>query len=193
MTSLSVLSWNVQGINRITKRTACLEYIDSKKIDIALIQESHLNKESVNNFSNSKYEEVASSSANDKTKVVLIVTRRSLDMNIIDSGNGTEGRIGFIKVVLANVRIVFVSAYALADYDKRFFKILSNIKLSEAEATDLGAPISLKELWDSLKEMNSGKSPGPDGITTKVYCNFWSELGPMLLKMINKSIEKYFF
>lgn len=38
-TNFSVI-WNVQGLNRMTKRTAYLEYIDSKHIDIAMIQES---------------------------------------------------------------------------------------------------------------------------------------------------------
>lgn len=55
-------------LNRITKRTACLEYIDSKNIDICLIQESQLTKHSVNSFSNSKYEVVAST-----TPVLLLV------------------------------------------------------------------------------------------------------------------------
>lgn len=34
-------------------------------------------------------------------------------------------------------------------------------KLSETEAADLGAAISLQELWDSVQEMNVGKSPSP--------------------------------
>lgn len=133
MTNLSVISWNVQGLNRMTKRTACLEYIDSKHIDIALIQESHLTKESVNSFSNAKYEVVASSSADDKTKGVLVVIRHSLNINIIDTGNDMEGRIAYIKADISNLKVVFVSAYAPANYDKTFFSILTNMLMNLSE------------------------------------------------------------
>lgn len=74
---------------------------------------------SVNNLSNSKYEVAASSSADDPTRGILVVIRRSLNINITDTGNDTEGRIAFIKAVISNMKIVFVNAYAPANYDKK--------------------------------------------------------------------------
>lgn len=119
MTSLSVLSWNVQRLNGVSKRAACLNFIEKNYVDVALIQESHLTKKSVKSFSNSNYEVVASSSVDDKTKGVLIVIRRLLDINITDIGSDNEGRIAFVKAIMSNMKIVFVSAYALANYDKK--------------------------------------------------------------------------
>ena len=40
MTSLSVLSWNVQGLNGVTKRAACLNFIDKNHVD-GLLFKSH--------------------------------------------------------------------------------------------------------------------------------------------------------
>lgn len=58
-------------------------------------------------------------------------------------------------------------------------------KLSELEVTDLGASITHKEFWDSLLEMNSGKSHSLDVSPVEDYIQFWPELGPMLLETIN--------
>ena len=133
MTSLSVLSWNVQGLNGVTKRAACLNFIDKNHVDVALIQESHLTSKSVKSFSNSKYEVVASSSVDDKTKGVLIAVRRSLDLNIIDIGGDNEGRIAFVKVIMSNMKFIFVSAYAPADYDKKLYSELSNLLMNSLD------------------------------------------------------------
>lgn len=79
---------------------------------------------------------------------------------------------------------------------ERFENFLTNInirKLSETEAVNLGENISLEELWDSVQEMKLGKSPGPDGIPIEIYSTFWSELGPMLLEMMNTSIRRGYF
>ena len=42
-------------------------------------------------------------------------------------------------------------------------------------------PISLAELTDSVKTLNLGKSPGPDGLTFEFFWHFWDLLGPLLL------------
>lgn len=106
------LSWNVQGLNQLTKRAGLI----------------YLTNESTKSFSNSKYEVVAN-----KTKGVTVVTGRSLNMKINDIGNDTDGRITVIKVTMSNMKIAFISAYATANYDKRFYLTLSNLlmKLSD--------------------------------------------------------------
>ena len=45
--------------------------------------------------------------------------------------------------------------------------------------------ISLSELSSSVKSLNSGKAPGPDGFTVEFYIKFWNLLGPLLLEVIN--------
>ena len=62
--------------------------------------------------------------------------------------------------------------------------------LGEQEATDLGRPISLKELETALKMTNKGKSPGPDGIPPELILHFWDILGPVLLGSIRSAVEK---
>lgn len=90
----------------------------------------YLTNKSVKSFSNSNYKVVASSSVDDKTKGVLIVIRHSLDITITDIGSENEGRIAFVKAIMSNMKIVFVSAYALANYDKKFYSEPSNLLIN---------------------------------------------------------------
>lgn len=101
-------------------------------MDVALTQESHLNSKSVKSFSNPKYEVVASSSVDDKTKGVIVI-RRSLDLNITDIGSDNEGKIAFVKVIMSNMKIIFVSAYSPADYDKKCYSELSNLLMNSSD------------------------------------------------------------
>lgn len=42
MDGLNVLMWNVNGLNSPVKQTKCLEFLHSKKVALAIIQETHL-------------------------------------------------------------------------------------------------------------------------------------------------------
>ena len=50
--------------------------------------------------------------------------------------------------------------------------------------------ITLSELLRALQSMKTGKSPGLDGLPPEFYLTFWSQLGPLLLEMINWSFLK---
>ena len=41
------------------------------------------------------------------------------------------------------------------------------------------------ECLKSLKTMKLNKSAGPDGLTTEFYLDFWPEIGPKLVRMLN--------
>ncbi len=70
-----------------------------------------------------------------------------------------------------------------------FFKNLNLPKLSPSKISRLEAPITLVELETALRKMNKGKSPGFDGIPPEFLLRFWSNLGPLILNMINYSID----
>ena len=49
-----------------------------------------------------------------------------------------------------------------------------------------------KDLFNSLKSMQSDKSPGNDGLTEEFYERFWTELKESLQVLYQKSQEKEF-
>ncbi len=82
MHTLNILSLNVNGLNSAVKRTRVLEYLHRKSISCALIQETHLKQSDVARFQNKYYKLIAFSCAQNKTKGVLILVNRKLNLTV---------------------------------------------------------------------------------------------------------------
>lgn len=70
-----------------------------------------------------------------------------------------------------------------------FFDGLNLPKLSEQQRNLLDSPFNINELYEAIKCMNHGKSPGLDGIPLELYLKFWDDLGPSILKMFQQAIN----
>ncbi len=99
MHTLNILSLNVNGLNSAVKRTRVLEYLHRKSISCALIQEMHLKQSDVARFQNKYYKLAAFSSAQNKTKGVLILVNRKLNLTIEHLGSDEKGRFVFIRCI----------------------------------------------------------------------------------------------
>lgn len=69
---------------------------------------------------------------------------------------------------------------------------LNNIKLSclsKNDSAKLDGSVTLQECEASVKDMQKGKSAGPDGIPPEFYLTFWPLIGPLLVEMIQYSIK----
>ncbi len=71
-----------------------------------------------------------------------------------------------------------------------FLNGLALPSLSEADSDHLARPITMLELREAVADMQRGKAPGWDGIPPELYLSFWDILGPLLLSMIQYSIEQ---
>lgn len=72
----------MRGLNSPVKRTRCLEFLRRKDVSIALLQETHLKDEDVHRFQNKTYKILACSCALNKSKGVLILHKRSLNLSV---------------------------------------------------------------------------------------------------------------
>lgn len=76
--------------------------------------------------------------------------------------------------------------------DSNMDTFLNNIEIptvDEQTNANLEQPITLGEIYDSIREMNNGKTPGPDGFTSEFYKTFSKQLAPLLLHMFNYSLS----
>ncbi len=69
-----------------------LEYLHRKSISCALIQETNLKQSDVARFQNKYYKLIAFSCAQNKTKGVLILVIRKLNLTIEHRGSDEKGR-----------------------------------------------------------------------------------------------------
>lgn len=135
MTTLQLASWNANGLNGPVKRAACLDLLQRNHIDIAFIQETHLKTSDVQRFANRQYYVAASASTDSKTRGSLILLKRSLSITILDKYGSEDGRISYIKSIIAGRKLAFISVYAPNHFEPIFFTTLSEILL---EMRDFG-------------------------------------------------------
>lgn len=63
-------------------------------------------------------------------------------------------------------------------------------KLTEEQKQGLNGPVMKQEVLEAVQTLQSGKSPGPDGLSSEFYKDFKSELMGPFLEMLNESFNK---
>ena len=71
-----------------------------------------------------------------------------------------------------------------------FFENKSLPMLSEWDREICERKLTVKECYDSLKQMENGKAPGNDGLSKEFYICFWDLLGEELVNSLNESFVR---
>ena len=146
MAELNVMSFNVCGLNIPHKRTSVLDIFHRNKVDIALIQESHLLANEITKLSNRLYQVIGYSSAPTRSRGVAIVARRNLNLRVIDQIQDTDGRIVIVKTQHLGKYIALASIYAPNSYDKVFYNTLTKMFLELSDYSFL-AGADFNAVW----------------------------------------------
>uniref|UniRef100_A0A3B1KG98 exodeoxyribonuclease III n=1 Tax=Astyanax mexicanus TaxID=7994 RepID=A0A3B1KG98_ASTMX len=117
----NIISCNVNGCNTPVKRIKCLDFLYRKGADIALIQETHLKAKDVYRLQNKYYKIISSSSSSNKTKGVLILVKRKLNITVELAGGDSDGRWCFASIILNDIKCSIVSVYAPNIFDPELF------------------------------------------------------------------------
>ena len=149
-----MFSWNARGLNIPHKRVALLEVLRKEKVGVAMISESHLLEKDSLRIHNKQYHVVAHSAAANKSKGVLIIVKRNLNFTNLGTGGDTEGRVTFIKTLINNKKIAFVSVYAPNTYDAAFFSQLTQTIL-ELDGFQLIIGADFNAVWEHAIDRTS--------------------------------------
>ncbi len=94
----------------------------------------------------------------------------------------------FVKKQCVFIGSLYKSELELEMEEKIFsLKIFQNLSGINKE---LESALSLGELYRALQSMESGKTPGMDGLPVDFLKTFWSEIGVDLLEVFNDSLLK---
>ncbi len=157
-----------------------LEYLHCKSISCALIQETHLKQSDVARFQN-KYKLAAFSCALNKTKGVLILVNRKLNLTIEHLGSDEKVRFVFIRCKIYNNRLALVSIYGLNETDN---SLLEEIDCPLVVGGDFNAVIN-----PALDKSQSDTTTNP---SSKLLNKFITELNLIDLWRIQNTKSKDF-
>uniref|UniRef100_A0A3P9N2G4 Endonuclease/exonuclease/phosphatase domain-containing protein n=1 Tax=Poecilia reticulata TaxID=8081 RepID=A0A3P9N2G4_POERE len=112
----------INGLNHdLHRRVSCLDFLRKHSVDITFIQESQARSVDMQLFANKFYYTAASASLKSKSKRSLIVLKHNPSLNIVGKYESEDGRISYVKTIIAGHKFVFISIYALSLYDPNFF------------------------------------------------------------------------
>lgn len=117
MGDLIILVWNAGGLNAPHTWTSVLSLLRCKKIDLALVQETHLIGQDSKRLANKFYHV--------KTGGVAVIARHYLPIKVLDVWADVAGRIAIVKAELYGQKIAPASIYGPNKFDKEFYDNLT--------------------------------------------------------------------
>lgn len=90
---VKVVSWNINGCGNPVKRKKVLLYLKHKQVDIAFIQETHLQDDEAKKFKRDWVGQVYYSSFSSKRNGVLILVHKRLNFSMLKEYKDGNGRI----------------------------------------------------------------------------------------------------
>ena len=155
------------------KRTSFLDVLRRERVDIALVSESHLLQKDVHKLQNKHYVVKTNASALNKTKGVVIVVRRNFQVTNLGVGGDSEGRITFMKTIIENKKIAFLSIYAPNSFDPDFYVRLSNI-MHDLSDYRLFIGADFNAVWDHSVD-RTAVVEGSDQRSASVALRKWAQ------------------
>lgn len=121
--------------------------------------------------------------------------RRQAASRLIPSIRDTSGTITTDPLEINATFKSFYSSLYTADFpadNTRMNEFLQNLSTPVVDsdiAKQLDSPLSVEEVFNSIKAMQSHKAPGPDGFPIEFFKTFIGKLAPVLLSVFNESLE----
>lgn len=115
------------------------------------------------------------------------------NMTIDDSDNVDSKRTSDPTVIAENITRRYTAIYSKKNINlEKLDRLIQgiNIKLSETDRATMAAPISAEEVQETIINLPTDKSPGPDGIPDRVYQIVGNPAAVALAKIFNKITSK---
>lgn len=116
---INIISWNVKGLRSPNKRMKILRHLKRHKVNIALLQETHLQVEDYHRMRKLWVGEVVGSPALGNKAGVMILFNKNLSYNILSVENDTHGRLVTTGVKFPTFSIQITNVYAPNSPDEK--------------------------------------------------------------------------
>lgn len=111
MSGLKLCTWNVKGIHTPMKRRKVLNYLKKEGVQIALLQETHLNDTEHLKLQQGGFNQVYFSSFTSRSRGVAILTHKNSNFRILDCKKDALGCYVIIKGIISGEEITILNIY----------------------------------------------------------------------------------
>ena len=108
---MRVCTWNVRGVHNPIKRRKILTCLKKDDIDVAMLQETHLDDTEHLKLQQGQFGQVFFSSFTTRSRGVAVLIRKNLPLTISDCVKDLNGRYVIIKGTLQGQNIVMMNVY----------------------------------------------------------------------------------
>ena len=134
--NIKFCTWNIKGSNNVVKRKAVLNHLKKENVQVAFLQETHLNEEEHKKCLREWVGQVYFTSYSTNKRGAIILIHRLLPFIAKDSYKDTDGRIVLVKGELYGESVLLGNVYAPNVYDEDFFGFLLS-KIAEMDCTNM--------------------------------------------------------
>lgn len=171
MANITVLFLNTRGLNSQYKRARVLELLHRKRVDVALLQQTHLSTNDAIRLQNSRYKIISESSDGSKTKGEAILVKRCISLSIERISSDHTGRLCFCFASIQGKKVAFVSIYAPTIFDPQFFLWLSKeLLLLNEYSLIVGA--DMNTFYDSNLDRSNQSITNTQALSSKALRRF---------------------
>lgn len=121
MNKIRLCTWNVRGIHGPIKRRKIFTCLKKDGVDIAMLQETHLNDLEHMKLQHGLFDQVFFSSFTTSSRGVALLIKKKLPLKILDCIKDQKGRYIIIKGVLQGQNIVLMNVYFPPAHPCTFF------------------------------------------------------------------------
>ena len=134
--TISLLSFNTQGIKLIKKRQKVFAWLKKKNAQIYLLQETHSSASAERDWLSDWGDEIIFSHGTTNSRGVAVAFNGNYEHTVNETITDTEGRYIILDLVLNQVRTVLVNIYAPNEDDVTFFQEVME-KLAQIDCTHI--------------------------------------------------------
>lgn len=172
---LRLCTWNIKGVHNPVKRRKILTFLKRDNIDIALLQETHLNDQEHLKLQRGGFVQVFFSSFTSRSRGVAILVKKNLQFSVLDCVNDKSGRYVIVKGVIQGVTISILNVYYPPAHPSDFItKVFLDFSAIQSDIAIVGGDFNclLNPLMDRLPPKVMPLSP-----QTKALNAICEELG----------------
>lgn len=121
MTNVNVASYNVNGLQNMSKRREIFNYLRTNDSDLILLQETHSSQSDEVVWSNEWGNQIIFSHGSTAARGVAILFHRRLPITVETVRTDLEGRYIIADIIIDKTKFVLVNMYAPNEDDPQFF------------------------------------------------------------------------